>query len=163
MDELVRNWEGKPVAQAKIVRDQSFLIQNSKGKWVINWSGPRADCRGFDKEHREPNGLHRMLVELPVGTVLLRYGSPGGYFTAPKGTAYEELSLPYEKDSMEYNEYRVINKSLLVEVCQAERGRAAPLFDQPGGGVQYYHGKDSVQNLLDRKLLERIELWQISE
>lgn len=160
---MVRNWEGKPIRQAKIVRDQSYLKLNDRGKWIINWFGPRADCRGFDKEHREPNGLHRMLVELPVGTVLLRYGTPNGYFTAPKGTAYEELSLPFEKDSMEYNEYRVINKGVLVQVCRAERGRAAPLFDQPGGGIQYYHGDTSVQTLVTKKLLERIELWPSSE
>ena len=161
---MVRNWEGKPIRQAKIVRDPSYLKPdpNDGGKMIINWYGPRADCRGFDKEHREPNGLHRMLVELPVGTMLLRYGTPGGYYTAPKGTAYEELSLPFEKDSMEYNEYRVINRSLTVEVCQCERGRAAPLFDQPGGGIQYYH-KQSVAELVRKNLLERIELWQISE
>lgn len=160
---MVRNWEGKPIKQAKIVRDESFLILNEWGEMDINWSGPRADGEGFDKEHREPNGHHRMLVELPIGTVLQRYGSPGGYFTAPKGTPYEELSLPYEKDSMEYNEYRVINRGVQVEVCRAERGRAAPLFGQPGGGIQYYHGNKSVQNLVTEELLERIELWQTSE
>lgn len=160
---MIRNWEGKPIKQAKILRDESYLYVNELGETDINWSSPGADDEGFDVEHREPNGHWRMLVELPVGTLLLRYGTPGGYFTAPKGTSYEELSLPYEKDSMEYNEYRVINKSLLVEVCQGERGRAAPLFDQPGGGVQYYHGKDSVAELVRRKLLERIELWQSSE
>lgn len=104
-----------------------------------------------------------MLVELPTGTELLRYGSPGGSFTAPKGTAYEALSLPYEKDSMEYNEYRVIADGVYVEICRAERGRAAPLFDQCGGGVQYFHGEKSVQNLLDEKKLERIELWKNAE
>lgn len=157
---LIRNWAGDPVTNAYVIRDQAYLITDEWGRTKINWSGPRADDDGFDKEHRELNGLHRMLVELPVGTELLRYGSPGGSFTAPKGTSYEQLSLPYEKNSMEYNEYRVIADGVLVEICTAERGRVAPLFGEPGGGIQYFHGDNSVQNLLDAKKLERIELWQ---
>lgn len=157
---LIRNWVGEKVTNPYVVRDRSFLMTDEKGRIKINWSGPRADSDGFDKEHREPNGRPRMLVELPVGTELLRYGAPGGSFTAPKGTDYEQLSLPYEKSSMEYNEYRVIAHGVLVEVCTAERGRVAPLFNQPGGGIQYYHGDDSVQDLLDAKKLKRIELWQ---
>lgn len=160
---MIRNWAGEPITEAFKVRDESYYTIGRNGRRVINWSGPTADRDGFDTDHKEQNGAHRMLVELPAGTELLRYGSPGGSFTAPKGTDYEELSLPYEKDSMEYNEYRVIADGVYVEVCRAERGRAAPLFDQCGGGVQYFHGKKSVQNLLDEKKLERIELWQNAE
>ncbi len=156
---MIRNWLGEKVTEPFVVRDASFLKINESGELVVNWDGPNADEDGFDTAHREPNGLHRMLVELPVGTELLRYGNPGGSYTAPKGTAYEQLSLPYEKNSMEYNEYRVVADGVRVEVCRAERGRVAPLFDQPGGGVQYFHGDESVQDLVKAKKLERIELW----
>lgn len=156
---MIRNWLGEEVTEPFVVRDVSFLKVDAAGKLVVNWDGPDADDDGFDINHREPNGLPRMLVELPVGTELLRYGNPDGSYTAPMGTDYEQLSLPYEKDSMEYNEYRVIADGVRVEVCRAERGRVAPLFDQPGGGVQYYHGDESVQDLLNEKKLERIKLW----
>ena len=156
---MIRNWLGEVVTEPFVVRAPSFLKENEVGMMVVNWDGPYADDDGFDIRHREPNGLPRMWIELPVGTELLRYGNPDGSYTAPKGTEYEQLSLPYEKDSMEYNEYRVIADGILVEVCRAERGRVAPLFDQPGGGVQYFHGDYSVQDLLNAKKLERIELW----
>ena len=159
MNHLIRNWLGEEVADPFVIRDTSYLKRNEAGVLVVDWDGPNADEDGFDTRHREPNGMPRMLVELPVGMELLRYGNPDGSYTAPKGTAYELLSLPYEKNSMEYNEYRVIADGVVAEVCRAERGRVAPLFDQPGGGVQYYHGDDSVQDLVKAKKLERIELW----
>lgn len=167
--EMSTNWEGKKILKGKVIRDESYYLVDKEGKYIVDekgqpklrWEAPGVDGDGFDENHREPNGEYKMWVELPVGTHLLRYGSPNGRFTAPAGTPFEELSLPYTRDSLEYNEYIVIADGVRVEVCTAERGRVGPLFDQPGGGIQYNHGKgNSVQKLLDDKKLERIELWK---
>ena len=162
---VARNWAGQTITKdnAYILRKDSFGKKDESGKIVVDWercTPAFADGEGFDLRHKEENGLHRMLIQLPIGTELIRYGSPGGSYTAPKGTQFEELSLPHERDSLEYNEYRVIADGVLVQVCQAERGKVAPMFEMPGGGVQYYHGEESVQDLLDQNKLERIELWK---
>lgn len=162
---MARNWAGQLLGKDNIyiLRNPAFGIRDSSGRTVVDWKGCRtefADEQGFDTQHKEENGKHRMLVKLPKGTELIRYGSPGGSYTAPKGTTFEELSLPHEKDSLEYNEYRVIADDVVVQLFWVERGKVAPMFEQPGGGVQYYHGDECVQDLLDEKKLERIVLWK---
>ena len=70
-------------------------------------------------------------VTLVPGARIDRYGSPGGVYLAPAGTAYEARAVPYEKAKMEYHRYRVV-KRFPVKV-----GIIASWFDQRGGGVQY--------------------------
>lgn len=131
------------------------------GRPVPNWDLLiDADDDGFDKNHREPNGLFRMKVILPKHTMLIRYGSEIGSFTAPKGTLYEELSLPYDKESVFYHEYEVIADSIKVialKKCVVDRGKVAPGFDFPGGGIQYLHPYNMIRsinlNLLKEVLL----------
>lgn len=109
-------------------------------KQVINGDG-----HGFDKGHVEPNGKHTMKVVLPKHTRLIRYGKNDGSYTAPKGTEYEQLSLPYVKESVYYHEYEVIADSITVTAI-VDRGRVARGFDHPGGGIQYFHPYTMIQS-----------------
>ena len=118
-----------------------------------------ADDNGFDKKHKEPNGKNRMQVVLKKHTKLVRYGTEVGSFTAPYGTEYEKLSLPYVKESVFYHIYEVIaddvKVTVLQEVCEVERGKIAPGFDYPGGGIQYLHPYNMIKSI-NLKLLKEI-------
>jgi hypothetical protein len=85
---------------------------------------------------------------LAPGTLIDRYGQPGGRFLAPAGTAYEARALPYDKAKMDYYRYEVL-KPLPVKA-----GAAAPWFDQPGGGTQYMTEKPVLQLIADGSLRE---------
>lgn len=118
----------------------------------VNWEAYRQECAdddGFDTRHIEENGEYLMEVVLPKDTLLIRYGSEMGRFTAPKGTAYESLALPYVKETVEFHEYRVIADSITV-FCRVKRGRVAPMFDSEGGGIQYLH-ESKIRDLTRRK------------
>lgn len=118
----------------------------------VRWNDYRKDCAdedGFDIRHVEENGTYCMEVELPRGTQLIRYGSSRGRFTAPKGTPFETLGLPYVRETVEFHEYKVEADSINV-ICVVKRGVVAPMFDSKGGGVQYLH-PSSMQELTGRK------------
>lgn len=127
------------------------------GEPKINWKylSEFADEDGFDTRCLGQNNKHRTEVELPYGTIIIRYGNEVGSFSAPKGTKYEELSLPYDKDTVEYNEYKVIADSIKVS-CIVEKGIVAPGFESKGGAVQYLHSKN-IKTSIKSKLLERID------
>ena len=88
-------------------------------------------------------------LTLAAGTVIDRYGAPGGTFLAPVGTSYEARALPYDKTKMPYYRYEVL-KELKVLTCEA-----VPWFDQAGGGAQYKVDKP-VQQLLDGGFLRDV-------
>lgn len=128
------------------------------GKPKIDW--PRytteyADKYGFDKRNIEANGKYTIPYVLPKGTVIIRFGSEFGQYTAPQNTRFEEVSLPYTIESIEYHEYRVIADGLRVE-CIVDKGKVAPMFHQPGGGVQYRH-PHAIRALIRSAQLERIK------
>jgi hypothetical protein len=72
---------------------------------------------------------------------ICRYGFKGGSTTTNIGTLYEEISLPYKKESMPYYEFIVIGKCMVK--CSVLKGKATPGFEQKGGGVQYVHINDA--------------------
>lgn len=119
------------------------------------WRPDIADEHGFDTHNIEENGAHTITCTLPKGTVIIRFGSELGRYTAPQGTHYEEVSLPYTIESMEYHEYRVVADGLEVR-CVVQKGRVAPMFRQPGGGVQYLH-EHSIRSLVRGQQVERIK------
>ena len=91
-------------------------------------------------------------VILPAGKRIVRYGNAQGRFSTDYGTAFEMLSLPYVKESLEYHEYIVMADCLVK--CIVTKGLVAPGFKQPGRGIQYYH---------DRPMHESIRLGIIKE
>ncbi len=152
-----RNDKGKIISGVKQLRDARFGT-GEVSKWgeeVVNWKLlVNSDDDGFDLDNQEENGYYKMKVELPYGTILIRYGNETGRFTAPQFTPYEELSLPYIKDTVEYNEYKVIADKIRL-VCCVEKGKTAAGFDSPGGAIQYLH-PITIRQSLREKLLERI-------
>ena len=158
----LKNYKGDIIGIIPILRKSEYWSgENDKyGRPKPNWRLLLdADNNGFDKKHLEPNETYRMKVILPKHTRLIRYGSEIGSYTAPAGTLYEELSLPYEKESVFYHEYEVIADSItvtsFVKKCEVERGKAAPGFDYPGGGVQYFHPFNMIKSV-NLKLLKEI-------
>lgn len=106
--------EDSPALRDDIKDNPEFVDENGKPKWPEN--------DGFVSEPQSET--------LEPGTIVDRYGNPDGRFTADAGTAYEERSLPYDRDSQIHYEFEVASP---VEVQQ---GETAPHFDQPGGGTQ---------------------------
>lgn len=122
-------------------------------KWLQH-----ADPNGFDMTYVDGSGNYITEIALPKGTRLIRYGSDAGRYTAPKGTEYNELSLPWEKSSCEYHEYIVTADNITV-ICIVKKGVVAPGFECIGGGVQYLHPRTIIQSIEDG-LLEEVELWK---
>lgn len=100
-------------------------------------------------------------AELSKGTVLGRFGYPGGEWLAPEGTPFAKLSLPPESALKPYYEYVVNDPAKLPPGYRLEQSQAAPWFHQPGMGPQYRimapPGADAaVDVLVDSGFLERI-------
>jgi hypothetical protein len=84
----------------------------------------------------------RRSIELPAGSVVDRFGTPGGNLVYAARTPYENRSLPPEWINSGYHVYR------LQRPLRALTGVAVPWFEQPGGGTAYVLPR-SVQELLD--------------
>jgi len=92
-------------------------FKTSDGKWIY----PLND--GFLGARTE--------TVLSVGTKLDRYGPERGSFLAPKGTPFEQRSLPPDSLNSSHTEYEVIR------LLPVQAGETASWFGQPGGGTQY--------------------------
>jgi uncharacterized protein YukE len=108
--------------------------------------GPHGSYEPFIQAHSKADGSidwpvnhgadgPRVVVELPAGTVLDRFGSPGGDFLSPLGPdgkpyGFGERAILPDSLGKGYHVY-VLDKPLLVELSQV-----APAFDQPGGARQ---------------------------
>lgn len=87
---------------------------------------------------------------LQPGTVIDRYGGPGGSFASPQGTPPWARSLPSGAENRPLNAYEV------VKPLEVDAGPAAPWFNQPGGGIQYDFGR-SIQSLVDSGYLRPLK------
>lgn len=129
----------------------------SSGEPIIRWpeETDEIDNHGFSKKPIY-GGKYIILVNLPKDTIIIRYGREDGRFTAPQGTPYENLSLPYIKESIIYNEYRVTVDD--YKVYQVTQGIVAPAFNSKGGAIQYLH-KNFILQDVESGDLERVNLW----
>lgn len=160
---LPRNDKGQLISGIRQVLRPEYAVGFSQNKEpIIDWSflSKYADENGFDTRNLEKNGRYIIDTQLPYGTVIIRYGSEMGRFSAPKGTDYSELALPYLQDTVEYNEYQVLASKLFVR-CIVTKGRVAPGFDSNGGAIQYLH-KHTIRNLVSQGVLKRCKIWEIS-
>lgn len=153
-----RNYKGDIISTPYRLRSKSYGTGevNMDGRPKIDWGNHTpsfADSCGFDTRRNYHNGRYFLVLTLPHGTRLIRYGKETGRYTAPEGTPYEELSLPYHKDTVEFNTY-VVSGGVKI-VCEVKFGRVAPAFGAVGGGVQYRHA-DTVRNLLKSGVLKRV-------
>lgn len=154
----MRNYRGEIISGIKqLIKPEYGTGDIDKyGQPVVNWSylSKYADEEGFDIRNIEKNGKYKIKVKLPYGSILIRYGSELGRFTAPKGTEYEKLALPFVKETVEYNEYKVMSTKVMV-VCIVQKGKVAPGFNSDGGAIQYYH-PINIYNSVKKGLLERL-------
>lgn len=151
-----RNCYGDVITGYPVLRDSSCgRVDINTGEPFPYWKEEDSDVDGdgFDKSYN--NGNYRVRIKLDKGTLLCRYGKEYGYFTTLKGTPFEKLSLPYTKESLEYNEYEVIADGVYVE-CYVEKGIAAPMFSCCGGAVQYKHYCTILEEVNKRRTLRRI-------
>lgn len=93
-------------------------------------------------------------AHLTPGTVLSRFGHPGGAYIAPEGTPFAQLSLPPESAAKPFYQYVVQDPAALPPGWHIEGSEAAPWFHQPGGGQQYRiirpDGKNGTVEQLER-------------
>lgn len=127
----------------------------------INWGEETEKCDkdGFDKEFRPNPNSDVYIIEnylIPKGTMLCRYGFEGGIFTTLKGSTYENLGLPYVKETIEYHEYKV-TEDLEVD-CYVVKGVVAPKFLSNGGAIQFKHKQEIFLECEDGYLEEDL-LW----
>ena len=157
MAHLIKNDAGKIINGKKKLVKEDYGTGDcySDGEPIVNWKllSLHADRDGFDIFNIEKNGYYKIEVELPYGTIIIRYGNETGRFSAPKGTKYEELALPYVKETVEYNEYKIIADRAKV-MCIVEKGKVAPGFGSNGGAIQYMHPMSMIK-LMRKNILER--------
>ena len=109
----------------------------------------------------------RVIVELPAGTVLDRFGSPQGDFLSPlrpdgQPYGYGERAILPDSMGKGYHVY-VLDKPMLVELATV-----APAFDQPGGARQLQpvfdpsladtNGKVNLDSLRDNGVLHEVSV-----
>ncbi|WP_207727378.1 TNT domain-containing protein [Clostridium vitabionis] len=95
---------------------------------------------------------------MPKGTLLWRFGNPEGKFTTKNETEYNELSLPWKIETVEFHVYIVISGHLTVQEIplSVQEGRSAAMFGRKGGGVQYMHFRNMNMEMREGFLQEVI-------
>lgn len=119
---------------------------NARSDLRSQWS--KADC-SYDFPPRDGFAGSARTVRLKPGTLIDRFGHPGGRFLAPADASYMGRAVPYDRLKMPYYRYEV------VRPVRVAAGRAAPWFDQPGGGVQYKTDRP-VQVLVNEGYLKQV-------
>lgn len=84
-----------------------------------------------------------VLMVLPPGLLLDRFGSEGGRFFSPKGASYGGRALPYVCATLVYHVYRV------EEPLLAWSGAASPWFGETGGATQLQTDATAAQLIAD--------------
>ena len=91
-------------------------------------------------------------VTLPTGTVVDRYGYPGGSFVSPVGVPFENRALPSSYETTKpYFQYEIIKP-----VPDVPKSNILPWFGQKGTGTQY-ELPQSVQWYLDNDYMKKVE------
>ncbi len=84
-----------------------------------------------------------VLMVLPPGLLIDRFGNDYGRFFSPKGASFAARALPYVCASLVYRVYK------LDQPLIAWTGAAAPWFDEPGGATQLETDATAAQLLAD--------------
>ncbi|GDJ25314.1 hemagglutinin-related protein [Escherichia coli] len=91
-------------------------------------------------------------VTLPAGTVIDRYGYPGGSFVSPIGVPFEQRALPSSHETTKpYFQYEI-----LKPIDDVSQGKILPWFGQKGQGTQYELPKP-VQWYLDKDYIKKVD------
>lgn len=76
-------------------------------------------------------------AEVPQGTIMDRFGHPGGAWLSPDGTPFAERALPPDSANKTYYQYVVGDPANIPHGYRIEESQVAPWFHQPGGGTQF--------------------------
>ncbi len=91
-------------------------------------------------------------VTLPTGTMIDRYGYPGGSFVSPLGVPFEQRALPSSYETTKpYFQYEI-----LKPIDDVSQGKILPWFGQKGQGTQYELPKP-VQWYLDNDYMKKAD------
>ena len=127
-----------------VVQAACYLPFDARPDLRMQWL--QADCRYLFPPRDGLRGPARIVLLRP-GTVVDRFGHPGGRFLAPADASYMGRAVPYDRLKMPYFRYKV------ARPLRVAAGKAAPWFDQPGGGMQYKTEK-RIQVLVDAGYLK---------
>ena len=157
---VIRNCYGEEINEKdRELEDPAFGTgeYDENGCPKINWGYyiTEENKNGFKMKDGKPCCVDYIL---PYGSTILRYGTEYGYYTAPIGTPYELLSLPYKKETLAYNEYQVMADGILVK-CIVKKGKVAKSLNSKGEGIQFYH-KEQIHHLVAAGKLKKIEWWR---
>lgn len=124
----IQGWKNPPSEEVylknKKVFDNPKYYNQTTGEPI--WSGQNGDPNidGF------LNGKYED-TKLRPGEQIDRYGGNNGTFFGDEGTSIPERAMAPNSDFSKYNKY-VVAREMPVR-----KGKIAPWFDQPGGGIQY--------------------------
>lgn len=124
----IQGWKNSPSEEVylknKKVFDNPKYYNQTTGEPI--WPGQNGDPNidGF------LNGKYED-TKLRPGEQIDRYGGNNGTFFGDEGTTIPERAMAPNSDFSKYNKY-VVAREMPVR-----KGKIAPWFDQPGGGIQY--------------------------
>ena len=124
----IQGWKNPPSEEVylknKKVFDNPKYYNQTTGEPI--WPGQNGDPNvdGFLKGKYED-------TKLRPGEQIDRYGGNNGTFFGDEGTSIPERAMAPNSDFSKYNKY-VVAREMPVR-----KGKIAPWFDQPGGGIQY--------------------------
>ncbi|MCT8343381.1 hemagglutinin repeat-containing protein, partial [Photorhabdus kleinii] len=142
-DLLAEHVKGNVIASQKSNKSSNFgkfskaegTVQESLGIWPPN----RGAYGPVEK------------VTLPAGTIVDRYGHPGGNFVSPVGVPFENRALPPSYETTKpYFQYKVVKP-----IPDVPKSNILPWFGQKGKGTQYELPK-SVQWYLDNEYIQKV-------
>jgi hypothetical protein len=125
---------------------ECYLPWNARHDLRMTWL--QKNCR-FGFPQRDGFAGRPKVIVLRAGTVIDRFGAPTGNFLAPADSSYMGRAVPYDRLKMPYYRYQV------VKPLRVQAGKAAPWFDQVGGGLQY-KTRDRVHMLVERGYLRQV-------
>jgi hypothetical protein len=125
---------------------ECYLPWNARPDLRMIWL--QADCR-YAFPPRDGFTARPRIIVLRPGTLIDRFGQPTGNFLAPADASYMGRAVPYDRLKMPYYRYAV------VKPLRVQAGKAAPWFDQPGGGIQY-KTEVRVQDLVAKGSLKQV-------
>ena len=139
----LKNEKGETVDDMPLYRTDEYL--NYEAPEYINEGSHMAHWP--DKDGYDGKPQHTTLQE---NTVFARYGNEHGRYATEVGTSPEKLSMPYDAETLEYHEYRVVSP------VECLTGKAKGHFDLEGGGTQYKF-TDSFSKMVQDGKIERIK------
>lgn len=151
----MKNCFGQEIIGKKKFQSPKYGYYDDHGNEVVFWKkeDDTVDTDGFDKTCCDANGKYKADIILPYGKLICRYGNVRGRLTTDIDSKYEDLALPYVKETVEYHAYKVVADGLHVQ-CTVTKGIVAPMFNSNGGAVQYKHYQSIAKELEYGKLEE---------